>query len=63
MEYERTKMGKVKMFLSECRRVLRVTRRPDSTEFKIIVKASGLGMIVIGLIGFLITMAKLIFVQ
>ena len=52
---------KLKGFVGECRRVLRVTKKPDLIEFKTIVKASGLGMIIIGMIGFVITMFKLIF--
>jgi len=47
-----------KSFINECVRVLRVTRKPNSLEFKTIVKVSGLGMIIIGLIGFIITMIK-----
>ena len=38
--------------------MLKVTKRPDSTEFKTIVKVSGLGILAIGLIGFLIQMSK-----
>ena len=49
---------KFKSFINECLRVLRVTRKPDKIEFKTIVKVSGLGMIIIGLIGFMITMIK-----
>ena len=51
---------KLKSFIGECRRVLRITRKPDSIEFKTIVKVSGLGMAIIGLIGFAITMLKLL---
>jgi len=47
-----------KSFINECIRVLRVTRKPSKDEFKTIVKVSGLGMIIIGLIGFVITMIK-----
>lgn len=50
-----------KSFTGECVRVLKVTRKPDTAEFKTIVKASGLGMVIIGLIGFLFTMARQIF--
>jgi len=49
---------KFKSFINECIRVLRITRKPSTEEFKTIVKVSGLGMIAIGLIGFVITMAK-----
>ena len=48
-------------FINECLRVLRVTRKPDKTEFTTIVKVSGLGMALIGLIGFVITMLKQLF--
>jgi protein transport protein SEC61 subunit gamma-like protein len=47
-----------KSFLGECLRVLRVTRKPSKIEFNTIVKVSGLGMIIIGLIGFVITMLR-----
>ena len=47
-----------KSFINECIRVLRVTRKPSKDEFKTRVKVSGLGMIIIGLIGFVITMIK-----
>ena len=48
----------LKEFTRECIRVLRVTKRPDKLEFKTIVKASGLGMLAIGAIGFLIHVIK-----
>jgi protein transport protein SEC61 subunit gamma and related proteins len=43
----------------QSRRVLKVTKRPDTEEFKTIVKVSGLGMTVIGMIGFIIAMIYL----
>ena len=45
-------------FINESVRVLKVTRKPSKLEFQTIVKASGLGMIIIGLLGFVITMLK-----
>lgn len=45
---------KFKDFIKECKRVLKVTRKPDKFEFKTIVKVSGIGMIIIGSIGFLL---------
>ena len=56
--YQETRKQKAKKFLKECRRVLKVTRKPDSHEFKTIVKVSGLGMAIIGVIGFLLSMGK-----
>lgn len=47
-------LQKIKIFTAECVRVLRVMRKPSGMEFKTIVKVSGLGMIIIGMIGFLI---------
>ena len=52
---------KVKAFASECLRVLRVTKKPNVSEFKTIVKVSGLGILIIGLLGFVIQMVKLLF--
>ena len=57
---EETKLSKLKTFIQECRRVLQVTKKPSSLEFKTIVKASGLGMLIIGLIGFIIQMIKIL---
>ncbi|MBT7903047.1 protein translocase SEC61 complex subunit gamma [Candidatus Woesearchaeota archaeon] len=49
---------KIKEFLKENRRVLKITKKPGKEEFKTIVKVSGLGMILIGLIGFIIVIVK-----
>ena len=52
---------KVKSFIQECLRVLKITKKPDAVEFKTIVKVSGLGILIIGLIGFVVQMFKLLF--
>ena len=49
---------KVKQVLNEWIRVLRVTKKPNAFEFKTIVKVSGLGMMIIGSVGFLIQMFR-----
>lgn len=41
-------------FLVECKRVLAVTKKPTGEEFKTVVKVSGAGLLLIGLIGFLV---------
>ncbi|MEM4247688.1 MAG: protein translocase SEC61 complex subunit gamma [Candidatus Nanoarchaeia archaeon] len=46
----------IKNKLNEYKRVLAITKKPDSEEYKAIVKASGIGLIVIGMLGFIITM-------
>ena len=50
------KLYRFKRFVRECIRVLKVTRKPDKLEFKTIVKASALGMAIIGGTGFIIHM-------
>ena len=52
---------KIKSFLMEALRVLKVTKKPDAIEFKTIIKVSGLGIMIIGLVGFVIQMVKLLF--
>ncbi|PIN70364.1 protein translocase SEC61 complex subunit gamma [Candidatus Woesearchaeota archaeon CG11_big_fil_rev_8_21_14_0_20_43_8] len=52
---------KLKTFALECKRVLTVTKKPTSFEFKTILKVSALGMVAIGLVGFFIQMIKMIF--
>ncbi len=49
---------RLKEFIKECKRVLRVTKKPTKDEFKNIVKISGIGILIIGLIGFIIQVIK-----
>ena len=60
MEYSTGKLYRFKIFFNECRRVLMVTKKPDSFEFKTIVKVSGIGILIIGAIGFIIQMVKVL---
>ncbi len=52
---------KLRSFVGECIRVLRVTKKPNAFEFKTIVKVSGLGILIIGLVGFIVQMIKVLF--
>jgi protein transport protein SEC61 subunit gamma-like protein len=45
-------------FVTQCIRVLKVTRKPNKTEFRTLVKISGLGIAVIGAIGFVLHLLK-----
>lgn len=45
-----------KEFVQESKRVFRITKKPDKAEFRTVVKVSGLGILAIGLIGFLLYM-------
>jgi protein transport protein SEC61 subunit gamma-like protein len=47
---------KLKTFISECWRVLRVTKKPDKQEFSAIVKVTALGLAIIGLVGMIVYM-------
>ena len=49
---------KVKRFIKETVRVIRVTKKPGGEEFKNIVKVTGLGIAIIGVIGFIIFLIK-----
>ncbi len=44
----------LKEWWTDCLRVLRTTKKPDKEEFKTIVKVSGIGILIIGAIGFLV---------
>lgn len=57
-ELKPTLMQKLKKFYGECLRVLTVTKKPDKVEFKTVFKVSGIGVIIIGAVGFIITMIK-----
>ena len=54
---------RLKAYTVECQRVLRVTKKPDSEEFKAIVKVSALGIVAIGAIGFLVQIISMIFIK
>ena len=41
-------------FLSNCKRVLRIARKPGKDEYLQVAKITGLGITLIGFIGFLI---------
>ncbi len=58
MEVKDTKKNKVKRFIKETIRVLRITKKPGKEEYKSVVKVTGLGIIAIGAIGFLIFLLK-----
>jgi len=49
-------MPNLKEKFAEYGRVWKVTKKPDTEEFKAIVKASGLGIVVVGMVGFIIAM-------
>lgn len=52
----------IRGFLKQCERVLRVSKKPDSEEYKTVAKVTGVGIIIIGLVGFIVgILAQVIF--
>ncbi len=58
LNYFKEKFENLKKFITECKRVLRITKKPDREEFLTIVKISSIGMGLIGLIGFIVFFIK-----
>jgi protein transport protein SEC61 subunit gamma and related proteins len=42
-------------FIKQCRRVLIVSKRPDMEEYQNVSKVTGIGVIIIGVIGFIVS--------
>ena len=59
MEGERK--GKVKTFLNNVIRVLRLTKKPKKDEFFFVAKVTGLGIVLIGFLGYVIESLRWIF--
>jgi protein transport protein SEC61 subunit gamma-like protein len=49
-------MKRIREFLGQCKRVWQVTRKPDKEEIKLISKVSAIGIIIIGIVGFVISL-------
>ncbi len=54
-------MSKLKEFIKECKRVLTITKKPTKEEFTSIAKVTGIGILAIGLLGFLINLMSRVF--
>ena len=50
--------NKVKRFIKETIRVLRITKKPDREEYKTLLKVTSLGTAIIGALGFIIFLLK-----
>ena len=50
-------ISKLRSKLKEYYRVLKVTKKPNMEEFKSTVKVTGLGIVIIGVLGFIISIA------
>lgn len=49
-------LSRITDFIQKCRRVLLVASKPDPEEFKLSAKITGLGIVIVGLIGFALFM-------
>lgn len=47
---------KIKSFLIQCTRVWRVLRKPSGVEYSTVAKVSALGVLALGLLGFVISL-------
>jgi len=54
---------KTRSFLIKCRRVWHTLKKPTRKEFEQITKVSAIGIAILGVIGFLISMAMKVFVK
>jgi protein transport protein SEC61 subunit gamma-like protein len=55
-------MQKLKTFYEECARVITVTKKPNKTEFWTISKVAAIGILLLGILGFLIFIVKQVIV-
>ena len=55
---KRTLSSKLKRFIKEAGRVLRITKKPNKEEYLTTVKVTGLGCAVIGAIGFIVFLIR-----
>ena len=44
----------IKEFIEQCKRVLLVSSKPDKEEYSLSTKITGLGLVIIGIIGFIV---------
>ncbi len=51
-------IAKIKRYILEYKRVVTVTKKPTKDEFITIVRVSALGILVVGLLGFIIQMIE-----
>jgi len=54
-------MGKLKSFFGKCKRVWMILKKPTKDELMKVAKVSAIGILVIGLIGFIISIIMGIF--
>ncbi|MBI2572793.1 protein translocase SEC61 complex subunit gamma [Candidatus Woesearchaeota archaeon] len=57
-EQQEVRPNRVQRFIKETLRVIHITKKPNRTEYISLVKVTGLGIAIIGLIGFVLHILK-----
>lgn len=57
-EYQEVQQSRFKRFIKEALRVLRITKKPSAEEYKSLLKVTGIGVALIGALGFIIFLIK-----
>ncbi|MEK6817216.1 MAG: protein translocase SEC61 complex subunit gamma [Nanoarchaeota archaeon] len=55
-------MESIKSFFNKCKRVWHTLKKPSKEEFEKVAKVSAIGILILGLIGFIIALVMKIFV-
>lgn len=53
----------IKSFIVKCKRVWSVLKKPSRKEFEMIAKVSAVGILILGTLGFLISMIMKMFIK
>jgi len=56
-------MGKISSFFLKCKRVWSILRKPTKKEFWTVAKVSGIGVILLGVFGFIVSGIMKIFIR
>lgn len=56
-------LGKLKSFFLQCKRVWLVLRKPTKKEFSTVAKVSAIGILILGFLGFLMSIILGIFTR
>ena len=57
-QVEIQQIGRIRRFFREAVRVIHVTRKPTLSEYKNLLKVTGIGVLILGAMGFVIFLIK-----
>ncbi len=61
MEDQNQTSGEFKLFLSKCKRVWQILKKPTMKEFETITKVSAAGIVLLGILGFAVSLVMQVF--